>query len=314
MAADVTDETLAGFVVPDAFPESTRCVEVFGADFAEESHGIGGELAVDLVEVDGALTEFNGFDRGEVVGAGALVVEGHLAVALEVADAIAGSRGVDGKLLVVSSDAVAVSVGVGEEAGLQDGVCGGLDAGDHVGGVVCGLLDLGKVVFCVFVKGEFADFAEGELLVGPNVGQVKDVDLLLLPEVFGFFGGHGLPCYGPGWIFATFDCFEEVFLGVIWGLCAGLFLCQKFGPLFGLHVHLSVHPFAFLVYKLQGVSGITVHEAVPIGNTTVTHKDHDLVNRLGVLGKVVPEHRGAGRTLARSSLTHFEAQRHTHQH
>jgi hypothetical protein len=39
-------------------------------------------------------------------------------------------RRVDGDLLVVDAEAVALGVGVGEEAGLEDGVGGGLNARD----------------------------------------------------------------------------------------------------------------------------------------------------------------------------------------
>ena len=50
-----------------------------------------------------------------------------------------------------------------------------------MGGVESNLLDLGEVVLCVLVEEELSDLAERELLVGPDVGQVEDVDPLLLP-------------------------------------------------------------------------------------------------------------------------------------
>jgi len=102
---------------------------------------------------------------------------------------------------------VAVSVGVGEEAGLEDWVCRGLDAGKHVCGVECGLFDFGEVVLGVFVEFETADFAERELLLRPNVGQVEDIDLLVLPEIFSFFGGHGLEGHRPGGELLALDGF-----------------------------------------------------------------------------------------------------------
>ena len=43
------------------------------------------------------------------------------------------------------------------------------------------LLDFGEVVLGILIEGELANFAEGELLVWPDVGEVEDVDLLLLP-------------------------------------------------------------------------------------------------------------------------------------
>lgn len=55
-------------------------------------------------------------------------------------------------------------------------------------------------------------------------------------------------------------------------------------------MHLGIDPVTRLVDELQGVPSVAVHEAVAVGNTTVTHQDEDLVNGLGVLGKVVPKH------------------------
>ena len=53
---------------------------------------------------------------------------------------------------------------------------------------------------------------------------------------------------------------------------------------------LSVDPVALLVDELHAVSQVAVHLAVSVRNASVTHQDHDLVDGLGVLGQVVPEH------------------------
>lgn len=55
-------------------------------------------------------------------------------------------RRVHGDLLVVDAQAVALRIGVGEEPGLEDGVGGGLDAGDKMGWGEGNLFDFGKVV------------------------------------------------------------------------------------------------------------------------------------------------------------------------
>lgn len=208
VAAHVTDEALPGALVPHALVQDAWGVEVLGADLAQEGYGFAGELAVDFVEIGAAVLEGDGLDGGEVVGAGALVVECHVAVALEVGHAVGGAAAVDGELLVVDADAVAVGVGVGEEAGLEDGVGRGLDAGKHVGGVEGCLFDFGEVVLGVLVEFEAADFAERELLLRPDVGQVEDVDILFLPEIFGFFGGHGLKRDRPGGELLALDGFK----------------------------------------------------------------------------------------------------------
>ena len=138
---------------------------------------------------------------------------------------------VDRELLVVYAYTVTVGVGVGEKARLEDWVGRGFNARNHMGGVEGCLLDFGKVVLSVVVELEDADFAEGKLLMWPDVGQVKDIDLLLLPELFGFFSRHGLERDGPGGIFFAFDGFEEVFLGVVRGVVGRVFLGDELGAL-----------------------------------------------------------------------------------
>ena len=59
-------------------------------------------------------------------------------------------------------------------------------------GVESDLFDFGEAVDGVFVEFEFTDLTEWELLVWPDACQVKDVDLLLFPTLFGLLGGHGL--------------------------------------------------------------------------------------------------------------------------
>ena len=54
-------------------------------------------------------------------------------------------------------------------------------------------------------------------------------------------------------------------------------------------MNLGVDPLARLVDQLHGVATVAMHESVAIWDTSVTHEDHDLVNRLWVLREVVPE-------------------------
>lgn len=92
--------------------------------------------------------------RGVVGVRTVVAINGHDTVALIRVKSAEGL--VDGDLLVVDAETVAVGIWVGEEAGLQDGVGGGLDAGDHVAGGEGDLFDFGKVVLRVLVESEFA--------------------------------------------------------------------------------------------------------------------------------------------------------------
>lgn len=73
-------------------------------------------------------------------------------------------------------------------------------------------------------------------------------------------------------------------------LGGSLLLSQEPGALLRYHVELSIDPVTLLVDELGGVSQISVHESESIWNTSVTHQNHDLMDGLWVLGKVVPEH------------------------
>ena len=84
MTRDVVHQTFFGTIIIHFLPQSARSVEVLGHDGGEEGHSLADELAVDLVEVNGPVLELDRFDRRQIVGAGALIVEGHVAIALEV--------------------------------------------------------------------------------------------------------------------------------------------------------------------------------------------------------------------------------------
>lgn len=157
-------------------------------------------------------------------------------------------------------------------------------------GVKRDLFDFGEVVGRVLVQRELADFAEREFGVWPDVCEIEDVDLLCFPEVFGLLCCHGLDLERPLGEIAFLDCLVEVFLGVVWGLGGGVFLCDELGALLGFHMELAVYPLALLVDEFDGVAEVAVHESIAVWNTGVAHQDHDLVDGLWVLGKVVPEH------------------------
>ena len=170
-----------------------------------------------LVEIILGLLEPDRLDRREVVGPATLVEESHGAIALEVGHRVWAHGLVDRELLVVDADTVSVCVRVREETGLKDWVGRGLNAGHHVRGVERDLLDLGKVVGGILVEGELADGAERVVFVRPDVGEIKDVDALLLPGFLGLLLSHRLDLHGPRGEVAVLDGVVEVFLTVVVG-------------------------------------------------------------------------------------------------
>lgn len=153
------------------------------------------------------------------------------------------------------------------------------------------MLNLGEVVLRILVQDELANFAEGKLALGPNVGQVENVDFLLFPKVFCLLGCHGLHAEIPCRIVATLNGLEKILCGIVWGLSSRVGLSDELGTLLGLHVNLSIHPVSILVDQFQSMAGITVLVAVAVRDATITHEDHDLMDGLWILREVVPEHR-----------------------
>ena len=130
----------------------------FGEDVAPEVAGLGVVVVAFAVVVAAYGTRGGGhvgsldvlgvlFGSAEAVGLvvgeiAVVSVKAHGAVAVVGGDGALG--GVDGEEVVVGADAVAVSVGVGEEAALEHLVRRVAHAGEDVGGVEGGLLDLGR--------------------------------------------------------------------------------------------------------------------------------------------------------------------------
>lgn len=97
--------------------------------------------------------------------------------------------------------------------------------------VESGLLNLSEVIPSVLIELENTNLAKRELLLRPDVCQIEDVDLLLLPKFFSFLGSHCLPRDSPGRIFLTLNGLEEIFLRVIRRFFGGIFLCDELGAL-----------------------------------------------------------------------------------
>ena len=124
-----------------------------------------GGSATDWI-LDGAA-EAVGFVIGVGV-AGVVVEEAHGSVLVIVMDGAFGR--VDRQRFVMRSDAVAMRVGIGKDAGLQHFVGAVADAGHLIRGAEGGLLDLREIIFGVAVEFHDADFDQRVVGVGPDFG------------------------------------------------------------------------------------------------------------------------------------------------
>jgi len=182
-----------------------------------------------------------------------------------------------------------VSVGVGEESGLENGISGRLNTLDEVRRREGDLLDFGEVVLDVFVEGELSDGSERELLLRPGLGQVEDV----VTELLGLLGSHDLDVEGPRRELSLLDRFEEILVrevGVLSGHLSSFLVREGLDTLVGLVVELDVDERTVLLDELVGVSRVTIHESVSVRrSSTVGEENGELMERFRVLRGVVPE-------------------------
>jgi len=191
---------------------------------------------------------------------------------------------------------VSVGIWVREESTLEDWVGRWLKTRYEMGWVVSSLLDLGEVVLDVSVESQLSELAKRELGVWPDLGEIEDVVL----ELLGLLRSHGLNVDLPLGVITTLNSLEEILGSVVWGGTSefgSLLLGKELYSLLGEKVDLGVYPCSILVDKLEGVSRVSLHLSVTIGDTTVSEEPHDLVDRLWVVGEVVPEHSGIGTTV-----------------
>jgi len=102
---------------PENAPQRVRLDEILVGDLVHERQGMCGPRLVGFGV--GGLPELDGTIGCDIVGVCAVIaIDAHRAVSLEVENWAAGF--IDWDLLVVDTETVAVGVGVGKEAGLQD--------------------------------------------------------------------------------------------------------------------------------------------------------------------------------------------------
>lgn len=132
------------------------------------------------------------------------------------------------------------------------------------------LLDFGEVVDGILVEGELADLLSRVLGLRPNMGEIKDVNLVLLPSILGLFSRHSLNLNCPLRKFASLNGLVEIFLRMVGRLGSRILLCDEFCALHGFHVDLNVLPIAILVDEFDSVAQPAVHESITIWDASVT--------------------------------------------
>jgi len=262
-------------VVPDLAPEGAWLFKVELSNLAQIAPSTTNKVLVAGLSpavagggIDGALTSSvgKGLDGALVVGAASLRDKGLGSIALEVGDGDDGS--VNGQLLVIGAQAVAVGIGVGEEAGLQDGIGGGLDVRDEMGRREGGLFDLGEVVLGILVENKLSDGSERVLAVGPDFGEIENV----VSEFLRLVGGHSLNIDLPGGGFSRLDGLKQG-LSTMVGVLSGDF--GSGGSIEGLkatvnaQVDLDVDEASIILEPLESMARISVLLMVAIRSAAV---------------------------------------------
>ena len=122
----------------------------------------------------GLLLPFTEAVRLIAQGAAVIAVNPHGAIAVETV--VGTPRRVDRDLVMVYPEPIALGVTIGEQTALQHLVRREANAGDDVGRVECGLLNLGEIVFGVPVQFHDADIDERVVRMRPDLRQVEGVE------------------------------------------------------------------------------------------------------------------------------------------
>ena len=130
VTSDIADEIVLLALLPaEDFPQHTRLHKVLVCDRELLCDSGTSPFLVLLAGLDG-LVGHVAVGRW-IVGVGAVVaVDSHDAIALVRVES--AERLVNRNLLVIDAEAVAVGIGIGKEAGLENWVCGWLNTRNHV--------------------------------------------------------------------------------------------------------------------------------------------------------------------------------------
>lgn len=93
----------------------------------------------------------------------------------------------------------------------------------------------------------------------------------------------------PLYSLSLFNRLVQILLSIISRLFRRLVASEILDSLVGNQVELSEYPITILVYQFKRVAVVAVHESPAGGDTSVTHENHYLMDRLGVLREIVPK-------------------------
>lgn len=195
-----------------------------------------------------------------------VAVDVHGSITLEGVESL--ERRIDGDLLVVDTQTVAVGIGVGEQARLQDGVGGRLNTWNQVRRRESNLLNLGEVVLDVSVQGELAEWSQRHVLLGPDLGQIEDVPA----ELLSLLRGQDLDVDSPARVLALLNGLEKILgvpVRVLGSHLAGLLVGEGLVALVGLEVDLGVDEGTIRLGPLVSVTRVAIHVPVGVGSATV---------------------------------------------
>lgn len=175
---------------------------------------------------------------------------------------------VNGDLIEVGSESMAMSIRVGEKSALKHLVIGGFNSWHHVGGSESALLNFSEIVVGDLVKDQLANWDERVVGLRNGLGHIIDVVLVALT----LFLGNELNIPGPRWEISFGNVIIEILDSIIL-VCSrdliSLFGSEILDSLVSLEVIFHKENLALLVHPFIGVGTITMHMSETIGSTTV---------------------------------------------
>jgi hypothetical protein len=291
-AGEVLNQVSAVGVVVDLSEEGARLLVVVVRVLV----WVSADSAADWVSMDGVLLVLNWAEVGLwlVIWLAAIVaIDAHGAITDIVSTEACSKWAVNWDLLVVWSETMSVGVWVVEESALEHLVVGWLNSWHQVRWGEGDLLGFGMVVLWVTVESDSADLLEWVVTVWPDLGDVVDVEAV----VISVGDWHHLDVPGPRGGASVSDVVVQVSGGevlVLDTLGCGLCGSEVLDSGVSLEVVLHEEGLAFGIDPLEGVRAVAIHVAVAVWGSSVGEEDGDLVESLW---RVAPEVEGHVRVL-----------------